>query len=239
MQRDGWQALALALVPAEKFRREVLGIGRRAAVAADQQLATAAQAIAEQAARTTYDRRQRGDAGELQLGAFTKARGDEGGRIHGFHKRQLTGRSIVAEDIAQPFQMLHVERAGDADDVEATRRWRALPEALQVMLRGQQQASTLGRRDGLGGAAKGGAAPTAHFDEYQFHTMAGDEVDLTTGYAVIAIKDVQALAGEVRSGKVLGHPSPAQMGRVIHGAFKAGNGIGTPPLNLAQPRPWR
>jgi hypothetical protein len=57
----------------------MLGIGRRAAVAAHQQLAAAAQAVAEQIARPGDGRRQRSDARKLQFGAFTKARGDEGG----------------------------------------------------------------------------------------------------------------------------------------------------------------
>ena len=86
-----------------------------------------------------------------------------------------------------------IDRAGDADDVETARRRRALAQAHQIVLCGQQYAAAFGRGDRLGGAAEGRTAPAAHFHEHQLRAVTGDQIDLAAGDAVIARQDVQTL----------------------------------------------
>ena len=82
MQGEGGQGRALELEAVEQFGREVLGVGRRAAVAAGEDLAVGHQAVGH-----GFDGRGDGgghefEGGQLGLGAVIELLGDAGDEIH-------------------------------------------------------------------------------------------------------------------------------------------------------------
>src|SRR5690606_11774531 len=158
-QGNGGEFIALALEAADQLGGEMLAVGRRAAVAADQEFAAARETGVEQprGALGWFDE----DGARSLLGG--KAFGEVGVDARGWRHRPGLYGSRSAKRIAQPVDLAVVDRA----NVEPARRPGPVAEAsLEQVLRLQADAPLLGRRDARGGAAEGCAGAPTHFDEH-------------------------------------------------------------------------